>query len=38
LPSAPVRAVLDMLTEIVFDPRLTPPGLTAVAPDHVRLV
>jgi DNA-binding transcriptional LysR family regulator len=30
LPSAPVRAVLDVLTEIVFDPRLLPAGLRAV--------
>jgi DNA-binding transcriptional LysR family regulator len=36
LPSAPVRAVLDILTEIVFDPRLLPAGLRAVAPDRVR--
>ena len=36
VPSAPVRAVLDMLTEIVFDPRLLPAGLRAVAPDRVR--
>jgi len=36
LPSAPVRAVLDMLTDIVFDPRLLPAGLRAVAPDRVR--
>jgi len=38
LPSAPVRAVLDMLTEIVFEPGRTPPGLTPVAPDRVRIV
>jgi DNA-binding transcriptional LysR family regulator len=36
LPSAPVRAVLDILTEIVFDPRLLPAGLRPVAPDRVR--
>jgi len=36
LPSAPVRAVLDMLTEIVFDPGLLPEGLVSVAPDRVR--
>ena len=36
LPSAPTRAVLDLLTEIVFDPARTPPGLTPVAPDLVR--
>jgi DNA-binding transcriptional LysR family regulator len=37
LPSAPVRAVLDMLTEIVFDPVRTPPGLASVSPDRVRI-
>ncbi|MGH9171250.1 MAG: LysR family transcriptional regulator [Acidimicrobiales bacterium] len=36
LPSAPVRAVLDMLTEIVFNAASLPPGLTAVPPDRVR--
>jgi DNA-binding transcriptional LysR family regulator len=36
LPSAPVRAVLDMLTQIVFNPAALPKGLTAVAPDRVR--
>lgn len=38
LPSAPARAVLDMLTEIVFDPASLPDGLTAVAPDSFRPV
>jgi DNA-binding transcriptional LysR family regulator len=36
LPSAPVRAVLDTLTELVFDSRLLPAGLRSVAPDRVR--
>jgi DNA-binding transcriptional LysR family regulator len=36
LPSAPVRAVLDMLTEIVFTPKALPAGLEPVAPDRVR--
>lgn len=36
LPSAPTRAVLDMLTSIVFSSGETPPGLTPVAPDQVR--
>jgi len=36
VPSAPVRAVLDMLTEIVFDNDVLPWGLRAVAPDRVR--
>jgi LysR family hydrogen peroxide-inducible transcriptional activator len=36
LPSAPTRAVLDMLTSIVFSPGRTPPGLTPVPPDQVR--
>ncbi|MHB8245666.1 MAG: LysR family transcriptional regulator [Acidimicrobiales bacterium] len=36
LPSAPTRAVLDMLTSIVFDSGRTPPGLTPVRPDQVR--
>ena len=36
LPSAPARAVLDLLTEIVFDPERTPAGLTPVPPDRVR--
>jgi len=33
LPSAPTRAVLDLLTEIVFDSARIPEGLTPVAPD-----
>jgi DNA-binding transcriptional LysR family regulator len=37
LPSAPVRAVLEMLTEIVFVTGELPPGLRAVPPDRVRL-
>lgn len=36
LPSAPTRAVLEMLTDIVFGARPLPPGLTIVAPDKVR--
>lgn len=36
LPSAPARAVLDLLTEVVFDPARRPEGLTAVPPDRVR--
>ncbi|MGD0982796.1 MAG: LysR substrate-binding domain-containing protein [Acidimicrobiales bacterium] len=36
LPSAPVRAVLDLLTEIAFDPSRLPEGLTAVPPDSPR--
>jgi DNA-binding transcriptional LysR family regulator len=36
LPSAPARAVLDMLTEIVFVSGRTPHGLTPVPPDRVR--
>jgi LysR family hydrogen peroxide-inducible transcriptional activator len=34
LPSAPTRAVLDLLTEIVFDPSRLPEGLTPVPPDR----
>ena len=36
LPSAPARAVLDLLTEIVFDPSRIPEGLTPVSPDSPR--
>jgi len=36
LPSAPARAVLDLLTNIVFDPSRIPDGLTAVPPEGVR--
>jgi DNA-binding transcriptional LysR family regulator len=36
LPSAPTRAVLELLTSIVFSPDRTPPGLTPVPPDEVR--
>ncbi len=36
LPSAPVRAVLDLLTEIVFETGDLPWGLTPVPPDRVR--
>jgi DNA-binding transcriptional LysR family regulator len=36
LPSAPTRAVLELLTSIVFSPDRTPPGLTPVPPDQVR--
>lgn len=36
LPSAPTRAVLDMLTSIVFDSHRTPPGLRAVPPHAMR--
>ena len=34
LPSAPARAMLDLLTDIVFDPSRTPDGLSAVPPDQ----
>jgi hypothetical protein len=33
LPSAPVRALLDLLSEIVLDPALTPEGLSPIVPD-----
>jgi len=36
LPSAPVRAALDMLTELVFDIGVLPWGLRPVPPDRVR--
>ncbi|HET9091052.1 MAG TPA: LysR family transcriptional regulator [Acidimicrobiales bacterium] len=36
LPSAPARAVLDLLTSIVFDSGSTPPGLRPVQPDRLR--
>jgi len=36
LPSAPARAAIDMLTEIVFEPGRAPDGLTPVPPDRVR--
>ncbi len=36
LPSAPARAVLDHLTDIVFDPSRLPRGLTPISPDGVR--
>ena len=36
LPSAPARAVLDLLTDVVFDPARIPEGLTPVPPDRVR--
>jgi DNA-binding transcriptional LysR family regulator len=36
LPSAPTRAVLELLMSIVFDSGRTPPGLTPVPPDQVR--
>lgn len=37
LPSAPVRAVIDTLTGIVFESRWeSPPGLTPVPPDRTR--
>ncbi|MCU1490419.1 MAG: hypothetical protein JWM85_1824, partial [Acidimicrobiaceae bacterium] len=32
LPGAPVRAVLEILSEIVFDPARVPPGVRPVAP------
>lgn len=32
LPSAPVRAVLEILTEILADPRRTPPGVRRIPP------
>ncbi len=34
VPSAPTRAVLDLLTEIVLDPALTPEGLRPVSAAH----
>lgn len=36
LPSAPTRAVLDLLTEIVFDSSRIPQGLLPVSPDAPR--
>lgn len=36
LPSAPARAVLDLLTDIVFDPSRIPDGLKPVPPDLER--
>ena len=36
LPSAPARAVLELLTEIVFDPSKLPEGLTPIRPDTPR--
>ena len=36
LPSAPARAVLDLLTSVVFDSGSTPAGLTPVPPDRLR--
>jgi|SRR5579872_20921 len=36
LPSAPTRAVLELLTDVVFTPGALPPGLTPVPPDRVR--
>jgi DNA-binding transcriptional LysR family regulator len=36
LPSAPARAVLELLTEIIFDPSRTPEWLTPVPPDSAR--
>ncbi|MGH9294864.1 MAG: LysR family transcriptional regulator [Acidimicrobiales bacterium] len=36
LPSAPTRAILDLLMEIVFDPKRTPAGLRAVPSDRAR--
>jgi DNA-binding transcriptional LysR family regulator len=36
LPSAPTRAVLDLLTEIILDPSRLPEGLTPVRPDSPR--
>lgn len=36
LPSAPARAVLELLTAIVFESDRTPAGLTPVPPDQVR--
>lgn len=38
LPSAPTRAVLEMLTDIVFGAQPLPSGLTAVPPDKARLI
>ncbi len=36
LPSAPARAVLELWTEIIYDPSRTPDGLTPVPPDSTR--
>lgn len=36
LPGAPVRAVVEILTEIVFDPSRTPEGVRPVPPDRGR--
>ena len=36
LPSAPARAVLDLLTDVVFDATRIPGGVTPLAPDRVR--
>ena len=36
LPSAPARALLELLSEIVYDPSRTPEGLRPVPPDTLR--
>lgn len=36
LPGAPVRALVEILTEIVFDTTRTPPGVRPVPPDRGR--
>ncbi|MDA8034005.1 MAG: hypothetical protein M0T71_07540, partial [Actinomycetota bacterium] len=36
LPGAPVRALVEILTEIVFDPSRTPDGVRPVPPDRGR--
>lgn len=38
LPGAPVRAVLEILSEIVFDASRTPDGVRPVGPDHPPIV
>jgi DNA-binding transcriptional LysR family regulator len=35
LPSAPARAVLELLSEIIYDPSRTPEGLRPVPPDSL---
>ena len=37
LPGAPVRAVLDILSEIIFDPARRPKGVRPVSPDEDRV-
>lgn len=37
LPSAPTRAVLDVLTSVIFERAEMPPGLTPLTADHPRV-